>query len=513
MSILKQFINPRCAFLSWSLPLFLLLTVRPGLSQGTAPTLETTPAAAPSQTPGTSLGPDLSALDLSYETKAFFQRAQGLYYNFNQRELKQFHCQIDDDGWDGIRKLLLLQEMQRREDAGENGLLGSDSTAKKIENLKFTLTYTHEEGFKFTRDDFTSSGNAEYDKLADQMTVVVGDEVLLFSNLWDGVLGLKKPQKEKPEIKVVKGPEGYTVSETIQGLTSVWLFRDSGLLSEAWIPSALKSMGRIHLGFIFQKMNGGYLPTVISFKNENGEVSGEVQVDYEDAGSFEMPKRVLWNCDYPDKDKDKGSTGDSLAFFNYQINGIAVDSPLPPQPSKDVFYIMQKAFNEAFHAGLEVHVGFGPFLAESPQVKKDPGYNGAFGLGWEINRSLSLSFEFQGADYQNKDTKYDLYFDELMLLGKYRLFTGDFRPYLSGAMGVGITQYFPDGNFTPNTPQDTNFVAEAGAGIEVQVARNFFLFAQTSYVDHRLSPAFAQNAAVNDPFQFVPLQFGITFER
>jgi len=78
---------------------------------------------------------------------------------------------------------------------------------------------------------------------------------------------------------------------------------------------------------------------------------------------------------------------------------------------------------------------------------------------------------------------------------------------------VGISQYFPAGGFTQNSLQDTNFVAEAGLGIEVQVARNFFLFAQTSYVDHQFSTSFAQTTATVNPIYFVPLQFGITFER
>ena len=492
---------------------FLILFILVGPVLGSEPLSATVSAGSPTPSPEPGLGPNLSALDLSYDTKAFFQKVSGICYDYNQRGLKEFRCQIDDDGWDSIRRLLLLQETQRREDQGENGVLGSDSTAKMIENLKFVLTYTHEEGFKFAREDYTSTGNADYDKLADQLTLMVGGEVLLFSKAWDGVLGLKKPPKEKPEIKVVKSLEGYTLTQTIEGQTSVWIFQNSGLLSEAWFPSLLKSLGRIHLGFIFQKVNGGYLPTIITFKTENGDVSGEVHVDYEDAGNFEMPKRVLWNCEYPDKDKDKSSTGDSLAFFNYLVNGTPVESPLPRQPSTDVFYLMQKAFNEGVNAGFEFHVGFGPFLSDSPQVKTYPGYNGAFGIGWEINRSFSLSFELQGADYQTPDKINDLYFTELMLLGKYRLFTGDFRPYLTGGMGVGISEYFPVGNYTQTIAHDTNFVAEAGGGLEVQVAKNFFLFAQSSYVDHQLSPSFAQMTGVNNPFQFVPLQFGITFER
>jgi hypothetical protein len=394
MSIMKRSINIRGVFFCWGLSLSVFLMASPGFSNGTVSTHESTAAATPSDKPETGLGPDLSTVDLSYDTKAFFQRAQGLYYNYNQRGLKQFRCQIDDDGWDGILKLLLIQEMQRREEKGENGDLGSDATEKKIKNLKFFLTYTHEEGFKFARADFISSGNPEYDKLADQMTAVAGNEVLLFTKVLDWVLGFKKPEKKKTELRVVKSPTGYTVTETLDGKTSVWLFQDGGLLSEVWLPSPLISGGRIQLGFIFQSVKGGYLPTVITFKTENGEVSGEVHIDYEDVENFEMPKRVLWNCDYPDKETDKGSTGDSLAFFNYQINGKAAESPLPLQPSRDPFYVMQKIFNQLVRAGFEFHVGFGPFLSDSPQVKNDPGYNGVVGIGWEINRSFSLSFEF-----------------------------------------------------------------------------------------------------------------------
>ncbi|HEY5037561.1 MAG TPA: hypothetical protein VIJ93_00655 [bacterium] len=511
---MKRSINLRSAFFSWGLPLFLLLMVSPGFSKETVPTLEPTPAETPLETLGTGLGPDLSAVDLSYDTKAFLQRARGLYYNYNPRGLKQFRCQVDDDAWDQILKVLLLEEMGRQMDKGENGELGSDSTSKKIKNLKFLLTYTHEEGFKFSREDFTNSGNPQYDKLADQMTEVVGKEVLLFSDAWDGVLGMKKPPKAKPEYKVVKGPKGYTVSETKEGQTWVWLFQESGLLSESWTPSSVKNGEDLHLGFSFKKVSGGYLPTVITFDIRGGEVSGELQVDYEDAGNFKMPKKVFWNCEYPGKEKDKKTTADSLAFFNYQVNGTPVESPLPQQPSMDAFYVLQQAFNEAFHAGFEFHVGFGPFLSDSLPVNHYSGYNGTFGLGWEISRSFSLSFEYQGADYKTSDKIYDLYFDELMLLGKYRLFTGDFRPYLFGGLGVGISEYFPDGVFPIQTiAHDTNIVGEVGVGFEVQVAKNFFLFAQTSYVDNQLSPSFTQSVAVENPFHFVPLQFGIAFER
>ena len=514
MPNVKRSNDLRGPFFSWVLSLSFFLLGSPVFPNGAVPTLETTPAATPSDIPKTDLGPDLSAVDLSYDTRAFFQRASGLYYDYNQRGLKQFRCQVDDDGWDQILRVFLLEEAGRQRDEGENGELGSETTSKKLKNLKFFITYTHEDGFKFSREDFTASGNPEYDKLADRMTALVGNEVLLFTNAWDGILEMKKPTKKKPEYKVVKGPKGYTVSEIRDGQTWVWLFQENGLLSESWTPSVLINGGKLHLGFSFEKAKDGYLPTVITFETGDGEVSGVVHVEYEDAGNFKLPKRVWWKCEYPGKEKtDKDSTGDSLAFFKYQVNETPVESPLSLQPSRDILYLMQQGFNEAVHAGFEVHVGFGPFLSDNPPVNRYSGYNGAFGMGWEINRSFSLSLEFQGADYKTRDEINDLYFTELMALGKYRFFTGDFRPFVSVGMGVGISEYFPNMDFKNMIAHDTNFVAEAGLGLEVQVAKNFFLLAQTSAIDHQLSPSFSQVTGVENPFQFVPLQFGVVFER
>ncbi|HJT25689.1 MAG TPA: hypothetical protein VJ873_14025, partial [bacterium] len=281
-----------------------------------------------------------------------------------------------------------------------------------------------------------------------------------------------------------------------------------------WIDSPLRAPEKIHLGFTFQAVKGGYLPTAITFQNEKGDVSGVVHLDYGEAGNFRMPRKVSWSCDYPGNQKDPDRVADSLAFYNYEINGAVVESPLPQQPSVDGFYRLQEGFNEMFHAGVEFHLAFGPFLSNSPQINSnDPGYNGDFGIGFEFTPAFSLSADYQGADYKNKQTQYDFYANALMLKGKYRFFTDAFRPFLEGGLGVGFTDYFPEGNFTTHNQEDVDLAAEAGAGMEVELTRYFFLYAQTGYVVHPLAPSFAQMAGVETPFHYVPLQFGVVFER
>jgi hypothetical protein len=285
-------------------------------------------------------------------------------------------------------------------------------------------------------------------------------------------------------------------------------------LTEASIPSGAPNLGKIHLGLTFQKEKGGYLPTVITFKTEKSDLSGEVRVDYRMAGDLRMPVRVTWHCDYPEKVEDKGTLGDSLAFYHYEINDVAVNSPLPSQPAKDVLYWMQKAFNKLVHDGMEVHCGFGPFLANSPQIdNRYSGYNGSFGFGYEFDRRFSLSFEIQGADYNNKVTGYDLYNTDLMVLAKYRPWTGWARAYLLGGLGVALTNYFPDKSLPGGNPENVGPIFEAGLGTEVEVFGDLFLFAQSYYADIPLSSSFAQKAGVDNQFFYVPLQFGLTFEH
>ena len=472
----------------------------------------------PSPTPQVSLGPDLSSLNLSYDEKAFFQKAGGLYYDYRPLGLKEFRCQVDDDAWNGFLFILAMQSAQTQLKNNPHQDLKPDPALGKLADVKFYLSYSRNKGFQCEKEGRRKTGNSEYDQKAREVARGVQKEILLFTNAWDFLLGLEKTGKQKQVLKVSKASDGYWLSETIGNQTAHWHFNHDGFLTEAVLPPQTKETGTVHLDFSFKKAAGGYLPEKIVFKTEKGGISGEVHMEYEELENFQMPERVKWNCTYPDEkaEEGKGTTGDYMAFYNYEINGVEVDSPLPEEhePGIDWLYAMQLAFNLAVKAGMEFHLGVGPFLSNSPSINSNYGsYNADFGIGFEFDPAFSLSFDAGGADYQNHATGYNLNTVDFLLMGKYRLFTGDVRPYLTAGLGVGVADYFPEGDNTQNPVEYVGFSAEAGGGLETQVFHSLFLYVQTGYVFHPLSSSYAQMAGVESDFHYVPLQFGIAFER
>lgn len=494
---------------------FFLTRHSPAAEPSRLPTASPTPSA----TPQTCLGPDLSSLNLSYDEKNFFQKAGGFYYDYRPLGLKEFRCQVDDETWGAFLFFLRIQSAETQSKNNPHQDLKPDPALEKLADVKFYLSYSRNKGFQCEKEGLRKTGNSEYDQKAREVARGVQKETLLFTNAWDFLLGLEKTGKQKQVLKVSKASDGYWLSETIGGQTADWHFNHDGLLTEAVIPPPAKETGTVHLDFSFKKMTGGFLPEKIVFKTEKGGISGEVHMEYEELENFQMPERVKWNCTYPDEkaEEGKGTTGDTMAFYNYEINGVEVDSPLPEEhePGIDWLYAMQLAFNLAVKAGMEFHVGVGPFLSNSPATQGNYGGNNVdIGVGFEFDPAFSLSLDFQGSDYKNNVTDYYLTYMEVMAVGKYRLFTGDVRPYLLGGLGLSFTEYFPEGqDFTVKSPEDTNLVAEVGGGLEVQVFHSLFLYAQTAYVANPLSSSFAQMAGVESDFHYVPLQFGIAFER
>jgi opacity protein-like surface antigen len=386
------------------------------------------------------------------------------------------------------------------------------------------LDYDPKKGFRFSHEGFTTTGNPDYDKTVHEVIEGITDEALLFSNVWNLTTSSSKPHRRERPYLFTKTASGYRVEFRKDDQTAVFFLTDKALLTESIMTLSSKPDDELDLKFSFQETPQGYLMKSISFESKAGAAKGKIDIEYGVIGNFLMPRTVKWECDLSEKNKEKAHSSDSLVLFDYRINGILVNSPVPSaaetKPNIGNFLDFEmSAFPDLFKLGLEFHVGFGPNLSNSPQLNRGySGYNGTFGLGYELTRNFSLSFDFNGISCRSKNTAatgISLFNDDnLMLLGKYRFLTGNFRPYLFGGTGIGFTNYYTVADLSSgNSAEEIDLAFEAGAGVEYQLAGEIFLFAQGCFLDDLVSPHFAQSAYVDSPTTYVPLQFGITFER
>jgi hypothetical protein len=468
--------------------------------------------------------PDPSNAALPDDEKAFFEKVQGLYYDYGRLGLKQLRCQVQDDGWEFLKFILFDNPKTDRS-------IKSDKPRppeKTVEKLRFFLDYDRQSGFRFSHEGFTTTGNPEYDKLVNGVIEGINGEALLFSKVWSSITSSSNPKRGENPYLFTRTGSGYTVEFRKDGQRALFFLTDEALLSEAKMALSSKDEDNLDMKFSFQKTPQGYLLNTVSFEGQKGGVKGKIDIEYGKIGSFLMPRTVKWEWNSPEANKGNTHSSDSLVFFDYRINGTPVSSPAPvlsPAEFNRNFYGIDFAdlylltLRAMFRAGIEFHVGFGPFLSGSPQLNRGySGYNGTTGLGYEFSDSFSLSLDFNGAGYKSKNaaaTGISLFNDDnLMLLGKYRFLTGNFRPYLLGGAGLGFTDYYTVADLSSgNSTGETDLAVEAGVGTEYQLAGDMFLFVQGCFIDDFVSAHFAQGAFVDSPTTYAPLQFGIVFER
>ena len=173
---------------------------------------------------------------------------------------------------------------------------------------------------------------------------------------------------------------------------------------------------------------------------------------------------------------------------------------------------------------LEMQLGFGSSIPESgSQLLKKYGTGSAFSLGFgvKLTNSFAVLWVLDAGEFDgNNDpvnTSSQFFIGDTALLGKLRFATGDFRPYVYAGPGFEFNSY--NFNFTYNglsataSLSETDFMAEGGVRLEVQVVPSLFLFIQGG-VDYDLtSQGFAGIVSTDNPSVYFPVLGGIVWGR
>jgi hypothetical protein len=181
--------------------------------------------------------------------------------------------------------------------------------------------------------------------------------------------------------------------------------------------------------------------------------------------------------------------------------------------------MMPNALRESFADGFEIETGAAFDFNGSPNLGRYWGSGPMLGMGWRCSNELSVDGVIDGSDFYSTNSgltggKTRFTDIHLMIMGKYRFFTGDFRPYVLGGGGICLnTELRQSGSAVSDEVDETDWVVEAGAGAELRVNGDFFLYLQSSLVDNLLSPRFAQAGGFVSPVVYVPLTAGIFFGR
>lgn len=181
--------------------------------------------------------------------------------------------------------------------------------------------------------------------------------------------------------------------------------------------------------------------------------------------------------------------------------------------------LMPYALRESFADGFEIEMGAAFDLNASPGLGRYWGSGPLLGMGWRCSDELSLDAVADGSDFYSANSgltggKTRFTDIHLMIMGKYRFFTGDFRPYVLGGGGACLnTELRQSGDNVSDRLDETDWVVEAGVGAELRVNGDFFLYLQSSLIDNLLSPRFAQAGGFASPVFYVPLMAGIFFGR
>jgi hypothetical protein len=172
----------------------------------------------------------------------------------------------------------------------------------------------------------------------------------------------------------------------------------------------------------------------------------------------------------------------------------------------------------------ELQLGFGPFLPSAgSSLSKNYGSpsGGNFGFGVKATDFFSVLLVFDGCSYNatagappNGSASFNN--GNLELVGKLRLATKVFRPYLYAGPGLGFNNYNLQFNYnglpSSSNYDETDFMAEGGAGMEIQLIPGINFFVQGGVVYNLTSRNF-NNYGVDSPLVTYPILGGISLGR
>ncbi len=154
------------------------------------------------------------------------------------------------------------------------------------------------------------------------------------------------------------------------------------------------------------------------------------------------------------------------------------------------------------------------------------GYNYGGAVGYKITPQLSILADLEWHEFDAKDdtsaSGYVYYWNttEIALLMKYRIFKGGFSPYVFFGPGAAVdvagykytTYYTPPYHNYAEQSMTTDFLLQAGIGLEYAMTDDFSVFAQAkeSFVFSGAALAdWTVGYSVDMPTRYVPVQAGL----
>lgn len=186
---------------------------------------------------------------------------------------------------------------------------------------------------------------------------------------------------------------------------------------------------------------------------------------------------------------------------------------------------IQNGINEllGFVNNLEFQIGIGGAMPTSNNLSQlyHPGFSINVAAGYKLSRAFSLMLALDGQIFDSANdalTNGGYEFSELNvgILAKLRFSTGPVRPFLFAGPGVAENDFNQDtinGNFqTHNSYRGSGSVlAEGGAGVEIQLSRKMFLYAQSSMTFDFTNSDVTSFVNLDNTTHFVPIQVGLFF--
>jgi opacity protein-like surface antigen len=187
---------------------------------------------------------------------------------------------------------------------------------------------------------------------------------------------------------------------------------------------------------------------------------------------------------------------------------------------------MQDQFNgfNGFLRNSEFEIGLGPAFPLSPTLTQEfkTGFWVNLGYGYKLSNLVALNLDLEGGtlDSNNDSLTRDGYgFSPgiIALTAKVRFAPKGLRPYLFAGPGLALESYsgtYSNGNFTQtSTYSDAGFGIVGGAGLELQVEKVIYLYLQAEAFWSTTPSDVNGFIPMDNPFNILPIQFGVLFGR
>jgi hypothetical protein len=194
----------------------------------------------------------------------------------------------------------------------------------------------------------------------------------------------------------------------------------------------------------------------------------------------------------------------------------------PPDEAKK----MQDHLNGiyGFLRDSEFQLGLGAGIPLSSKMAREfnPGLWGELAYGLKLSDVFALTLDFQGGQLTSHndsltDGGYGFAPGMLSLTAKYRFAPKGIRPYVFAGPGLSIENYnynYLNGNFSEITNySDIGFGLVGGVGVDVQVDKIIYLYAQTEMYWSTTPSDVNGFIPMDNPISIVPIEVGILFGR